>query len=226
MFRTLRGGLSLCVRKSGLRDLILENVCFEGFYSAAKDYLQPLLKAAALSAPILLSASGETRTAVLVAIVYAVLNLLGSVASRQSHRAVGWAGSESGLAGRIWVAALATYSLAAAGMLLHAGAPAIVGFVVLAVLLNVWKPVFVSRFYDRADSETAATTLSIANQSKTLSVAVLAPLLGLAVDRAAVHSTPMTALWPVAVCGIAFSLLGSLVHCRRTQLQEGKEVTP
>ena len=218
VWQALRGGLSLCARRDGLRDLILENLCFEGFYSAAKDYLQPLLKAAALTAPVLLAVADETRTALLVAAVYAVLNLLGSLASRHSHRAVHWAGTENRLAGRIWGVAVLTYALVTVGTLAHAGVPAIVGFVVLAVLLNVWKPVFVSRFYERADNDTAATTLSVANQSKTLSVAVLAPLLGLAVDRAAVHSAPMVALWPVAICGIVFSLLGTAVHRHRVRL--------
>ena len=215
VWRTLHDGLSLCGRRHGLRDLILENLCFEGFYSAAKDYLQPLLKAAALSAPIFLSVTGETRTALLVAVVYALLNLLGSVASRHSHRAADWAGGESRLAGRIWGLAVLTYAVVGVSTLSHAGVPAITGFVVLAVLLNVWKPVFVSRFYDRADNTTAATTLSVANQSKTLCVAVLAPLLGLAVDRAAAYSSPMAALWPVAACGGVFSLLGSLIHRHR-----------
>ena len=89
---------------------------------------------------------------------------------------------------------------------------AITGFIVLAVLLNIWKPVFVSCFYEGADEDTAATTLSIANQSKTLSVALMAPFLGIAVDKISVTASALQALWPLAACGAAFSLFGLLFH--------------
>ena len=62
-----------------------------------------------LAAPVLLSQSDKTRTAVLVAAVYAILNLLSSLASRKSHRAVQWAGDERRLSGRIWLVALIAY---------------------------------------------------------------------------------------------------------------------
>jgi len=212
---TFRGGLTLCTGDLGLRNLILENVCFEGVYSVAKDYLQPLLKAVALAAPILLSQADRTRTAVLVAVVYATLNLLSSVASRQSHRAAAWAGDERRLSAWIWVIALGAYAIAGGGMLAGIAVFPTVAFVLLAVLLNVWKPVFVSRFHDSAEPRTAATTLSIANQSKTLAVAFLAPVLGMVVDRVAADSAAMVSLWPVALCGAAFSLLGLVLHGRK-----------
>jgi hypothetical protein len=88
----------------------------------------------------------------------------------------------------------------------------IAGFVILAVMLNIWKPIFVSRFYEFADKKTAATTLSVSNQSKTLSVAVLAPLMGWFVDKIASSGSPIQILWPVAALGIVFSILGIIVH--------------
>ena len=211
----LKDGLALCARRKKLRSLILENVCFEGFYSAAKDYLQPLLKAAALAAPVLLSKSDMVRTAVLVGATYAALNLLSSVASRKSHRAAAWAGGESRLTGRIWLMSLGVYAAAAAGIAVGTSIAAILAFVLLAVMLNIWKPVFVSRFYESAESETAATTLSVSNQSKTLSIALLAPLLGMAVDYAAVHGSALFKLWPVAVCGMVFSFAGLMLQKQR-----------
>jgi len=51
---TLKKGVSLCIKKTELRNLILENLCYEGYYSTAKEYLQPLLKGAALAAPVFL----------------------------------------------------------------------------------------------------------------------------------------------------------------------------
>ncbi|MFH1435149.1 MAG: hypothetical protein ABIJ56_05500, partial [Pseudomonadota bacterium] len=70
------------------------------------------------------------------------------------------------------------------------------------------------RFYECAESDTAATTLSVSNQSKTLSIFFLAPLLGMAVDTAALHGSELFKLWPVAVSGMVFSFVGLLLHGR------------
>lgn len=207
----LKGALALCTKKGKLRGLIAENVCFEGVYFAAKDYLQPLIQMAALSLPII-AATDKTRTAMLVAVVFVLLNLLSSVASRQSHRLVKLLGGEDQVTLFVWLMTATLYGLALAGTLLRWSPLSIIGFVGLAILTNIWKPVFISRFYEKADSESAATTLSIASQSKTLSVACLAPLLGAIVDKVtAIDDSKLHALWPVAAIGIVAAGLGVLI---------------
>lgn len=214
----LKEAFALCTQKGKLRGLIAEDVCFEGFYSAAKDYLQPLIKMAAVSLPIFLSVSETTRTAILVAIVFAALNLMSSYASRQSHRLVERVGGESRMSRIIWLTAIFLYVLSLGGILLGLSALPIVGFVVLAVLLNIWKPIFLSRFYDKADSKSAATTLSIASQSRTAAVVCLAPLLGVVVDKInAAGGGTLHALWPVAFFGIVAAAIGLLISRSRPQ---------
>ena len=212
VIKTLKSGLALCLKKRTLRSLILENICFEGFYSSAKEYLQPLLKSAAVALPVMLSFSGRTRTAVLVAITYAVLNILSSVASRQSHKIAKLAGSEYKLSILILLAGALSYLLVALGAFGDLIILPIAAFLFLSLLLNVWKPVFVSRFYDLADKQTAATTLSISNQSKSLAVVLIAPLLGWMVDTLSTSNTLLYSLWPIAAAGLLFSLLGLLFH--------------
>lgn len=214
VWKTLRDGIRQCTRLSELRRLIFENVCFEGYYAVAEDYLQPLLKAAALAAPVLLALSGQTRTAMLVALVYALLNLLGSAAARNSHRVVERMGGELPFCRIMKILSLCAYGLSAVGLFMEISLLPILGFITLGVLLDLWKPVFLSRFYDSADQASAATTLSIANQSKTLSVAVMAPLLGMAVDYVARSASPITALWPVAVAGVLIMSIGLLIRTR------------
>ena len=209
---TLRSGLALCFKKRSLRNLIFENICFEGFYSSAKEYLQPLLKSAALALPIMLSYSGRTRTAILIAVTYAILNILSSVASRQSHKIAKFAGSEYKLSIFILLLGALCYSLSGLGSYGNIIILPIIGFVLLSLLLNIWKPVFVSRFYDLADQKTAATTLSISNQSKSLAVVVIAPLLGWTVDSLSASNNLLYALWPIAATGILFSMLGLAFH--------------
>lgn len=208
VLETLRNGIRLCLKKRTLRNLILANICFEGFYSSAKEYLQPLLKSAAVALPVMLAYSDKTRTAVLIATTYAVLNILSSAASRQSHKIAKFAGSEYKLSILILLSGALCYSFAGAGMLGNLIILPITAFITLSLLLNIWKPVFVSRFYDLADKDTAATTLSISNQSKSLSVMLFAPLLGWTVDSLTASNPLLYSLWPVAAAGILFSLLG------------------
>ncbi|MEA2012925.1 MAG: hypothetical protein U9O87_07600, partial [Verrucomicrobiota bacterium] len=104
------------------------------------------------------------------------------------------------------------YLLITLGMFFKITILPIIGFIFLGVMLNLWKPVFVSLFYDKGDKETVATTLSIANQSKTLSIAFLAPLLGWLVDKTPFIENSPESLLPVAIFGICFSFLGFLIY--------------
>ncbi|MBN2295324.1 MAG: hypothetical protein JXM70_23035, partial [Pirellulales bacterium] len=82
IFKTLRSSLSQSLRPGRLRRLIIESMCYEGLYQSSKDYIQPLLKSVCLSLPILLAMAERQRVALLVGLVYFVLNLLGGAASR------------------------------------------------------------------------------------------------------------------------------------------------
>ena len=211
----LKSGLKLVFTRPALSGLVLENVCFEGIFSVVKDYLQPLLKVAALSLPILLTSSNQIRTAILVAAVYFVLNQTSSAASRLSHRAVALSGSEKKLGRILWILACGLYVVMLIGFQSSLTPISIAAFVVLFILLNLWKPAFVSRFHDLAEDRSAATTLSIANQSKTLVIAITAPLLGLAIDRSSLlitNAETETSFWPIAALGIAASIVGLCIN--------------
>ena len=66
----LGGTLRLVLAESRLRRLILESMTYEGMFKAGKDYLQPIVKQAALAVPILVSLETESRTALLLGLVY------------------------------------------------------------------------------------------------------------------------------------------------------------
>jgi hypothetical protein len=221
--RVLFGGLKLAFTRRQLRGLMIESMCFEGIFAATKDYLQPLVKAVALTALVGLAFFSRldemARTAVLVAAVYLPLNLAASVASRSSHRAARAAGDEDRLALVLWVLVLLLYALTGGSLVLGWGPAAIVGFAVLAVAQNVWRPALVSRFHSHADLTTAATTLSVESQAKTLATAVAAPAIGLAVDIVSRRGGgQLLSLWPVAAAGALACALGltvSLVFHRK-----------
>lgn len=202
------------VRKPMLRRLLCESMGFEGVYAAVKDYLQPLLTLAALSLPVLLDASDKQRSAVVVGVVYFVLHVLSSVASRRSHRAVERWGGEEGAARRLWWFVLIAFVLMLPMLRFRVDVVTIALFVLLAVAQNIWRPVLISRFDSHSEPEVAATLLSLESQANSVSTMLLAPLLGFLVDWVNPGSAPGTErnFWPIAVAGALPALLMLLWH--------------
>lgn len=198
VFAHLFGVIRNALKAPRLRRLLVESIGFEGTYKVAKDYLQPIIKYTALSLPLL--AGGRAglndlqRTAALILVVYVALHLLESLASRRSYVLRNRLGGSERGARFLWWMNLAVFAAIAAGLGLDAcigesaallgPAVAIAGFTGLAVLQNLWRPIQIGRFSAGGDEAAGATILSIESQAKCLSAAIIAPLLGLAVDYA------------------------------------------
>lgn len=195
---TLQGSLKRSFSQRQLRRLLVESMAFEGLYKSSKDYVQPVLKAMALSLPVLLSLTDRQRTAVCLGGVYVILHLLGSLASRHAHLLPERLGGDDNAARRIWLGILALFVLMGAGLIAEQMWIAVVCFVGLAIAQNFWRPLLVSRVADHAPPAHTATILSIESQAKTLFTAIAAPLIGLAVDNL---SGNMKFL-PIALLGI------------------------
>jgi MFS family permease len=205
-----------------LRRLLAESMGFEGCFHATKDYLQPLLQAAAvawLGGLALTGLPGDDavdaarRAALLVGPAYLLLHLLSAWASRRAHDLVDRAGGEEQAARVSWGLATALYAGLLAALLLGWHAVAIGAFLLLHVVQNLWRPVLISRFDSWGSERWGATVLSIENQAKSLATMLLAPALGLAVDAVSAGGTEQT-LWPVGLLGLVLAL-GFLVWGRR-----------
>ena len=82
----------------------------------------------------------------------------------------------------------------------------IVGFVLLHVAHNLWRPILISRF-DRHGPEThGASLLSIESQGRRASTMVIAPALGLAIDAVAAGG-PGGMYWPIGALGLVVSVV-------------------
>ncbi|MCZ7649499.1 MAG: MFS transporter [Planctomycetota bacterium] len=209
MARHLWRVASDAMRTPMLRRLLCECMSCEGVYAAVKDYLQPILKLAALSLPILLSVSDRQRTAVVVGAVYFVLHLLSSAASRYSHVTVERWGGEEGAARRLWWIVLVAFLLLIVTLRLRLEGGTVALFVLLSVTQNLWRPVLIGRFDSHSKPEVAATLLSLESQANSVSTMLVAPLLGYMVDwaNAGVATDSERTFWPIAVAGAAPALL-------------------
>jgi hypothetical protein len=201
----LRESLVLSFRNPELRGLVLESMGFEGLFKASKDYLQPILKGAAvllLSGYLAGTSLSEPReAALLVGPVYFVLFLLAAAASRNAHRLVErFAGREERTSSALWGMYLLAFAALLPAMFLEVHTVMIAGFMILHVLQNLWRPVLISRFDTHGSESRGATLLSIESQAKSVATMVLAPALGLAVDLA--RTAGGGGFWPVSLAGI------------------------
>lgn len=216
------------VARSGpLRGLMIESMGFEGTYKTVKDYLQPVLVALAVGLPIFVELEAQQRSAVVVAMTYALLFALSSVASRQAHRFEARSGGIEPAAARLWWGAGASFLVLLGCVLFELPGFAAAGFVVLAMLQNLWRPLLVSRIDEQAEAESGATVMSVEAQAQSLATMVFAPLVGWLVDAQAARlgSDSVVAYWPVAVFGlVAVVLVGGLG--RRPPVRADAESVP
>ncbi|MDD5724098.1 MAG: MFS transporter [Syntrophales bacterium] len=206
VFNNLWSTLKMSLKIRHLRRLIVESMAFEGVFNAAKDYLQPVIKGMALALPLFVYMEDTRRSAIIVGVVYFILHLLSAWASRKSHRITHRAGGEEQGAARIWMGALVVYFLLAIILYMKWYYLAIIGFILLYVMQNLWRPILISRFDAYATETRGATVLSIESQAKSASTTLLAPLLGITVDFATTHGFG-GGFWPVAAAGAIVALI-------------------
>ena len=221
ILRTLLSALSQGFRNAALRRLLVESMGYEGLFQSGKDYIQPVIQAACLSLPLML-ALGERfdlaerqQVAIGVGIVYFVLHLLSSLASRRAGTFADRFGGEERSARLLWQMDLLGFAAMAAGIVAGLPMVVIIAFVLLAVLQNLWRPILVSRVASHARSEQTAPVLSIESQAKSLFVAVTAPLRGWSVDWITSYDHDLRFL-PIAALGLAISAIMLLSMRSRT----------
>ena len=202
---------ALIVRR--LRRLIVESMSFEGVYKAVADYLQPIVKNMALLLPIFLAWGETRRSAVMIGVVYVILYLVSAYASRNSHRITSHAGGEERGSRLLWKAVFVLYIALIPLLFFGYYYVAVIGFIALALIQNLWRPILISRFDAFASETKGATVLSIESQAKSVSTMIIAPILGVAVDFVRGQSLGGE-FWPVAAVATVVTLFILLTPLR------------
>ena len=189
-----------------LRRLILESMGFEGVFKAVEDYLQPVIRNAAILIPLFIGFEEVRRNALLVGIVYLILYLASAYASRRSYKLVDFTGSEEAGSRFLWFIALAVYVAMIPLLFFEYYYVAIAAFIALYIIQNFWRPVLISRFDAHATEVSGATVLSIESQAKSLSTMIIAPVLGLTVDYVLAHGLGGE-FWPIGIIAAFIAFL-------------------
>lgn len=195
-------------RTPRLGRVVVNASVFDSFFRAARDYLQPVVKTAALGLPVLAAVDDpQKRTFLMVGIVYFFIYMNSFASSRLSGRLVDRSRRlDRTMNGLFWALALA---FCAAGALYREGLalPTVLVLFTFYTLYNLRKPAVVGFLSERIPGRQRATILSVHNQLRAVFAAVVAPLLGLVADHPSL-GVP----WAFLLGGGALLVLGVVLH--------------
>jgi len=194
---------SLAIKR--LRRLIVESMSFEGVYKAAENYLQPVVKNMALLIPLFIGLTDTRRSSIMIGVVYVILYLGAAYTSRNSHRLADIAGGEQKGSNLLWKMVFILYLALIPLLFFKIYYIAVIGFVLLSLIQNFWRPMLISRFDDFASETQGATILSIESQAKSASTMLVAPVMGVAVDYL-IGRNLGGEFWPVATIAAIITL--------------------
>ncbi len=180
-----------------------------GYYRAVKDYLQPLIQSLALSLPLLLKLEKAQRSALLIGLIYFLIYLASSAASRLSGPLTRRSGSLTRMLNLTLAAGFLAGVLSGLFYAQDLLLPALVFFILVFLVENLRMPAGLSWFAEKLDTSILATALSVESQGKSLVTAILALGMGVLADLAG----PGTAL--LALSG-GMILLLPLLGLRRS----------
>lgn len=199
IFMTVLHSLVASIKDPRLMRTIANQSLYSGYYKACKDYLQPILKTLALSLPVLLSFEEESRTALMVGLVYA---LLYGATAFVSSRSGAFARRFGELATPLNLTMLVGIALGLfSGLFLHLTwvSLAVVLYLGIYVLENLRKPMGITYVSERMKQDSLASALSVESQAESLVAAGIALLLGL---FSTLFGVGMGILVVSALCGL------------------------
>jgi len=173
-----------CWNSIGLRQLIFQSTIYEGSFRSVKDYLQVLIQTMALTLPLLGTVMPTQKIAIYTALIYFVLYLASSYASKSSHLFVKLMGHDE-LKSIYAIMFLTTifFGLSALGFILEMSYFSILFLVLIFNLQNIMRPIMTARYDDLSHSEEQATVLSIESQANSVGIFLIAPILGYLADH-------------------------------------------
>jgi len=195
---------------------VLNSSLYDAFFKVVKEYLQPILKALALGLPIMIAFSAEQRTSVIVGIVYFVIYIATSYASKNAGRLSGRFGNEARALNYTYVFGAVLIIFSGLLQIFALRVLAVVIFFFLFILENFRRPINISYISDNIDHKTMASGLSVESQLKTLLMAIFAPLIGFMADKLGVGSA-------IAIAGAAMLSLFAFVKLNPPKTVKGSE---
>lgn len=181
---------------------------YSGYYKAIKDLLQPVIAIWALSLPFLPAYTSEQRSSVFIGIIFFIVYLLSSWASRSAGKFSESFSNYSAAMNVSLLIGLIGGVLSGFFFVLDLGMLSIVLFIAIYMIENIRKPVGVAFLANSINKEVVASVLSVDSQVKSIAAAVLAPLFGIFADLYGLG-------WGILIVSTMLLLLSPLVLLKK-----------
>lgn len=171
-----------------IRNLLANSASYNAIFKTIKDYIQPIIITITISIIVFQSLSVEDNTNVYLGVIYAVIYLISSIASLNSHKLMNYISREK-IINIIWISSgitLVLLSVFLENLIVLIGL-----FILLYVFLNLRKPIMIEKIGDEVENSRRASSLSIESQFTSILVAIFAPILGLIADHYSISSMLM-----------------------------------
>ena len=184
-FTELWGAFRQCFKFKPLRHLLITSMSYEGIFTIAKEYLQPVIKAFALSLPVFLYLDNHKRTTLLIGIIYVCVFILSSISSRNAYKFV--KKNNKSTLQTLLILTIVSYILIASFLKIDFVIIPILLFLGLYAFQNTWRPIVISQVNEYSPQDKTTTILSIESQSKSFFVFLFAPVFGYLIDHSGIY---------------------------------------
>ncbi len=174
--------LTVTLKRKETLKAVLNLSVFSGFYRAIKDFVQPLIKQLAIGLPVLLSFSSQDRTTMLTGILYFLIFLISSRASRRSQLLLKAFGRSSHAMNKTLLIGGITIAIGGIFAIRGVFAAGIGAFFILFLMENMRNPIGTAYVSNRFNDKILSSALSANSQIKSLVAAIIAPLFGYLAD--------------------------------------------
>jgi len=206
-FREVFHSLINALRSRRVLKIIGSLSVYSGYYKAVKDYLQPIVAAWAIAIPLMSGINEEQQSSLFVGLVFFMVYLLSSIASRSSGNFSDRYQSLSTPLNLTILIGLLCGAVSGMFFSFEMWALSVLFFVIVYMIENIRKPIGVAYLGSSIDEKVMASVLSVDSQIKSLTAAVLAPLFGIFADLYGVG-------WSIMIVSTSLILITPLIKLK------------
>ena len=184
VLKVMKDHLAGILKQPMLRKILLSSASFESVFKSIKDYIQPILEMMIVSSGLVLisTMTPDENLKVILGMSYGIIYILSATAARRAYRLKKLMSSIELLNVFYVLLALCMISLFFI-IRLKFYLLIIILYLVLYLLRDMRKPIFVDVCDDYMEKHQRATVLSVESQLRALFTVILAPVIGFVADQ-------------------------------------------
>ncbi len=161
---------------------LVNSSIYSGFYKSIKDFIQPFLKTLIIQLPVLLFLNNDEKTAILLGLIYFVIFMVNSSASRNASKVAGWYRSAGSFLNWSLFCGVLLGLFSGLMMQFYISTWAILLFIIILLIENARKPACISIITDKSEQIVHSSVLSVASQLGSVFSALFVLMIGYLAD--------------------------------------------